>query len=124
MFPIILAAHSSLATTATLFTAALTLWGFFRFFRRQGVSGSYYGSLAVGEILLLVNAGIGIALSAGGGRTGNDYLHILYGICNIIAIPGLYAYLRDADGRREMLLWAVLMLFVFGLTLRARITGA
>jgi hypothetical protein len=116
--------HDGFANTALLFTLALTLWAFFRYVRGQGVSGDFLGAAAVGEILLLVQAGIGVFLFAGGARTGDDTMHILYGICNIISIPALYLFVQGRDGRNEMLLWAVTMMFVFGLVVRARITGA
>lgn len=115
--------HDGFANTALLFTLVLMLWAFFRYLRGQGVSGDYLGAAAVGEILLLVQAVIGIFLFAGGARTGDDTMHILYGICNIISIPALYLFVQGRDGRNEMLLWAVTMMFVFGLVVRARITG-
>jgi hypothetical protein len=116
--------HDGLANSALLFMLVLAVWGFFRYLRGQGVNGEYLGALAVGEIMLLVQAGIGVLLYAGGARTPDDAMHILYGITNVISIPALYLYLRGQDGRREMLVWALMALFVFGLVVRARITGA
>lgn len=115
--------HAGLANTATLFTLALALWGLFRFIRGEGVGGSYLGALVVGELLIVVQALMGVALYAGGARAGNDAMHILYGICTLIAFPAFFAYLGGRDSRREMLLWALLAFFVFGLTLRARVVA-
>jgi hypothetical protein len=115
--------HDGLSNTAMLFMLALTLWGFYRYLRGVGVGGDYLGALAVGEILLVVIAVLGIFLYAGGARPTDDYMHILYGICTLISLPAMYMFTRGRDGRSEMLLWAWVCLFVFGLIVRARFTG-
>lgn len=115
--------HSGLANTTTLFALALTVWGFFRFLRGEGVDGNYLGAVAVGEGLIIAEALLGVFALAGGAALPNPALHILYGVCTVISFPGLFAFTRGESSRREMLLWALISFFVFGLTLRARIVA-
>lgn len=114
--------HYGLANTATLYTLALAIWAFVRFARNLGVDGSYLGALVIGEGLLVVQALAGVAIfgSSGLQRPG---LHVLYGIVALISFPAFYAAIRGRDSRSEMLLWGFLAFFVFGLTIRLRITG-
>jgi hypothetical protein len=37
--------------------------GLVRYFRRQGINSSYWGALAIGELLILVQAGLGVSIS-------------------------------------------------------------
>lgn len=110
--------HLGLANTATLFTLGLSVWGFYRFFSGQGVDGSYLGAVVIGEGLIIVQALIGVLLFGNGLPLARTSLHILYGICAVISFPGLYAYTQGQQSRREMLLWALMTFFVFGLTIR------
>lgn len=115
---ILITLHLGLANTATLFTLALSVWGFYRFFSGQGVDGSYLGAVVIGEGLIIVQALIGLLLFSNGLPLARTSLHILYGICAVISFPGLYAYTQGLQSRREMLLWALITFFVFGLTIR------
>jgi hypothetical protein len=115
--------HEGLANAATLFTLILALWGFVRYARGLGVDGSYLGAVVVGEFLIVVDALLGILLYAGGGRPERAGIHILYGIVAVISFPAFFAYTRGRDSRLEMLLWALLALFVWGVTIRARIVA-
>jgi heme A synthase len=112
--------HARLADTAMYFALALAIWGFLRFFRGQGVDGSYLGAVVVGEVLMVAQGLLGGVLLALGLRPMNTSIHILYGVLAIISFPAFYAFVEGRDSRREMLMWALLALFVFGLTIRAR----
>lgn len=115
--------HNGLGNAATLFCLILAGWGFLRYARGLGVDGSFLGAVVVGEVLILVQALAGVLLLGGGARPDRG-VHILYGIVAVISFPAFYAYVRGKDSRREMLLWALLALFVFGVTIRARlVTG-
>ena len=116
--------HARLASTALLFSALMALWGFWRFFRRQGVGSSYWGAAVVAVILLLAQCVLGIVLwFAGAGSHRPGYVHWLYGAALALAIPLVYSYTKGRQERPEMLLYAVAFLIMVGLVLRAMVTG-
>ncbi|MBK9714617.1 MAG: hypothetical protein IPO81_25390 [Kouleothrix sp.] len=115
--------HSRLLVTIMLFFGALSLWGFFNYVRGDGLSGGYRGALAIGELLMLAQALIGIILYIGGDRPYRGGIHILYGIVAVITLPGTFSYTRGRDGRPEQLIYVLVCLFMCGIALRALSTG-
>lgn len=116
--------HRQLTVTMLLFTGALTLWGFWNYFRGEGVTGSYWGALAVGEGLIIVQGLIGGVLFALGQVPARGWLHILYGLVAVLSIPSAFAFTRGRSGRYESLIYALIALFLFGIATRAQTTGA
>jgi MFS superfamily sulfate permease-like transporter len=115
--------HARLANTALLFIGIMALWGFWRFFRRQGPNASYFGALAVGEILILVQGVLGAVLWFTSMRPGRGGIHILYGVISVLAIPGVYLFTKGREERRDMLIYAAVLAFLIGILLRAAQTG-
>lgn len=116
--------HARLLNTILLFFGFLALWGFFSYIRGQTISGHYRGALAIGELLLLSEFLIGIALLMGGFSTPRLSIHILYGIVAVITLPGTFAYTRGRDSRHELLIYSLVCLFLCGIALRSLETGA
>jgi hypothetical protein len=114
--------HARLANTALLFFFAISLWGYWRFFRKKGIDSSYWGALAIGEVLLLVQSGLGFYLWLTDLRPERS-VHILYGVVSLLVIPGVYAYTRGRNDRPESLVYATLTLITVGLILRAVTTA-
>jgi len=114
--------HGRLALTAFTYFLILSLWGFWRFFRKQGVSPAYWGALAVGEILLLAQALLGGYLWITGLQPARD-IHILYGVIVPIMIPGAYLYTKGRDGRPEVLIYAAATIIAVALLMRAIVTA-
>ncbi|MEW5989458.1 MAG: hypothetical protein AB1791_22760 [Chloroflexota bacterium] len=110
--------HLFLSNTIWLFFLALGLWGLWRAYRHGGVDGSYLGAMIIGEGLFVVQAILGAILWFGGGRPDRG-VHILYGIFAIVCLPGAFAYLRGDDSNRAQWIFALLCLFLFGVSLRA-----
>ena len=115
--------HARLLVTILLFFGALSIWGFFNYLRNSGVSGSYKGALAIGELLMLAEFLLGVALYLSGDRPYRPGIHILYGLVAIIGIPGTFAYTRGRDGRWEQLIYVTVCLFLCGIALRSLTTG-
>ncbi len=115
--------HGRLANTAVLFTLVVGLWALFSYVRRQGISPSYWGTLVIGELLLVVQGLIGAVMFIQGGRPPR-IIHFLYGVLVLLIWPGVYAYTEGRDTRREALIYGLASLFLFGLTLRAIGTGS
>ena len=115
--------HGRLATSILLFIFALALWGLLRYFRKQGVDGSYWGALVIGEVLILAQGALGIFLWFSTLRPERGGFHVLYGVVSAITIPAAYAFTKGRDERREMLIYGVTMLFLAGIAIRAMTTG-
>lgn len=114
--------HARLGNTALLYIAILGLWGFWRFFRRQGLDSSYWGALVIGEALILLQGGLGAYLYITGFRPAVP-LHILYGVISALGIPAAFAFTRGRETRSEMVVYGASMLFVAALIWRATATG-
>jgi hypothetical protein len=114
--------HARLASTAVFYSLALFLWGLWRYFRKEGVDGSYWGALAIAELLILIQGILGTYLWVTGLRPG-QLLHLLYGVVGVLTIPTVFAYTRGRDSRSEMLIYGLVMLFLGGILLRAIMTG-
>jgi hypothetical protein len=115
--------HCRVGLAVVFFALALGLWGAFAFLRGGGVSGSYLGAVAIGEILVLAQAVIGVLLIATG-RFPPDVLHFLYGIVTALAWVAVYIYTHGQLTRRELAIYAVVSLFVMGLAMRGIMTGS
>ncbi len=115
--------HARLGNAALIYFAVVSLWGYWRFFRKQGIDGAYRGALAIGIMLLIAQAGLGAAMWLGGLRPGRS-VHLLYGIVSIVAVPLAYAYTRGRMARPEMLVYSTTTLITVGLILRAITTAS
>jgi heme A synthase len=114
--------HNILSTAISLFTLAVTLLALFRLLRREGLGSDFWGTVVIGEGLIVVQVVLGGILFF----TGNEQprlIHYLYGALNALAWPATYAYAHDQDDRRQALIWTLVSVFLFGLSLRARSTG-
>ena len=117
--------HGSLADTALYYTIAMAAWGLWRFFRRQGVDGSYWAALAIAEILYLVQGALGAFLFFSGiGQLEGGFMHILYGVVAVLVVPALFMYTRGDETRRVSLVYGVGFLFMIGILLRSMATSA
>jgi len=110
--------HGRLANTALIYFGILALWGVWRALRKQGLDSSYWGALAIAEVLIIVQGILGAILYFSGERPGR-WVHILYGVVSVLVIPGLYAYTRGESDRRVMVIYALTLLISVGVILRA-----
>lgn len=112
--------HGRLGSTALYFAILMGIWGLFRFFRKQKVDSNYWGALMIGEVLFLLQAGLGAYIWLSGvGNLGGRWMHILYGVVSILVIPAVFAYTRGDEQRRSSLVYGVSFLFLVGIFLRA-----
>lgn len=115
--------HDRLATTMILFNLVAGVWGLALYFRRRGIDGNYWGILATGELLFIVQALLGLTLWLQGARPGRG-IHILYGAVAVLTLPAVYAFNRGRDDRRAALGYGLVLLFLAGISLRAIGTAA
>ena len=119
----VLFVHQRLAMSVLLYLAVCTGWGLVSVLRRRGVSGSYLGALVIGEGVLLVQGALG-AFMATGGVALHTWLHAVYGGLAALSLPAAYGYTRGRQNRNAALIYALTSLWVFGLCVRAAMTGA
>jgi hypothetical protein len=110
--------HGRLANTALFFMIFMALWGLWRLLRKQGLSSNYWGALVIGEILVIVQGLLGGYLWLIGLRPDRS-IHILYGVVAALVIPAIYAFTKGGQERREMIIYAVALLFLVGILIRA-----
>ena len=100
------------------------LWALALYIRNRPLDGNFFGIVAVGEILLFVQASLGGLLMLSGFWPPRPYLHILYGIFAVVVLPAIYYHTRGDDQRRAALVWFFAGIFLFGLALRLIGMGA
>lgn len=117
--------HGRLANTALFYVILMSVWGLWRYFRKQGVDSSYWGALVIAEVLLVGQAALGAYLWISGiGHLTRTVVHILYGVISILVIPGIFVFTRGDEKRRAILIYGVGFLFLVGIVLRAMATAA
>lgn len=114
--------HSRVALSCVLFAFALGVWAAWNYLRGRDVSSSYWGALIIGELLMVGQGLLGLLLTLSGARP-LDLLHFLYGVLVALSWPAVYIYTNAQTGRREIGLYALASFFIFGLAIRAIMTG-
>jgi hypothetical protein len=122
--------HDRLAYTAMMYIAVVGIWGFIRFFRREGIDSNYWGALVIGEFLILAQVGLGVYLWLSGYRPSRlDQIvsgintHIFYGVVVSLIIPSLFALTRGRDNRSTLPVYGAGLLFLAALLMRTATTG-
>ena len=113
----IVALHARLANTVWLYLLILGLWSLWRAIRGQGLSGNFLGALAVGQILIWIEAILGGLLFIGGqsGELLSPAIHYLYAGFSLVFIPFAFLYwLRGDDSNRGQWVMSFAVLFQFG----------
>ena len=104
------------------FKELVGLWGLVRAIRKLNVNGSYLGALVIAEVLFVIQAILGAILLLDGARPGRT-VHLIYGTFALVALPGLFAYMKGDDSNQAQWYYAIGTLFLFGIALRAIGTG-
>lgn len=115
--------HGAISWTTVIFFGLMGVWGLIRAVRRYRVDGSFMGAMVIGEGLFIAQALLGLILVLTGARPGRT-VHFLYGIFALVALPGLFAYLRGEDDNQAQWYYAIATLFLAGVAIRAIGTGA
>jgi heme A synthase len=118
----LLTVHSGLFRAGLIITGFIAIWSAVLYLRRQAPSGSFRATLVLTEGLFVVQGLVGIAMYFGGSRP-HDQLHWLYGPLLVITLPIAASYLSGRESRREALVYGLAALFMFGLAIRAYMTG-
>lgn len=115
--------HGGLSNASFLFSLIIAGYGLVTFIRNQTIAPAFWGALVIGELLYLAQMVVGILLAVQGGVPMRGWVHYLYGTVIVISLPGLYAFTRGRDTRREALMYAFIGVFLAGIALRASDTA-
>ena len=115
--------HHNIGSAGVLFLAIAGIWSLVIYFQRREIEGNLWGILAIGEMLFIAQAIMGVIMYAGGGLP-DRLIHYLYGILMMILIPATFAFTGGKSSRNEALIYGLMALFmaVMGAT-RAMTTG-
>jgi hypothetical protein len=111
--------HGYGARVLLIYAVVLAIWGTYRYFRHQQLSGGFRSSYLIMAGLTAVQGLVGLVAFALGGRP-NVLLHIVYGIFAVIFLPGLYLYAQGGPHRREAVIlagaaWVVSIAYLRGI---------
>lgn len=115
--------HNGLSNACFIFSLLIAAYSLLIFVRNQSLTPGFFGALVIAEVLFLAQAAVGVALSLQGGAPARGWVHYLYGVVNIISLPGLYAITRGRDTRLEALYYFAMSIFLAGIALRATETA-
>jgi hypothetical protein len=118
--------HAGLSNACLIFSLIVAGYAFLKYLQPQGsVDGGFLGVVAVGELLYLAQVLVGVALAFGDGpKPARLWVHVLYGIVLVITYPAAYTFTRGRDTKRDLIIYAVVALFLAGISLRAVTTAA
>lgn len=115
--------HESFSRVVLIYSLIVALWGLFLFFRGSNPSGGYLGALIINGGITVFQGLVGTLLVILGHRP-HDNLHFLYGIVSVLTLPTAYFMSSNGAERRDSLIFALAALLLFGLSIRAIMTGA
>lgn len=105
-----------------LFFLAAGAWGLVEYVRGGALSGNIAGALILGQVLVLIQGGLGMVLFLFGNRP-SDLVHLLYGFTAALVLPFVWSYMRNRAPRQGLLIYSLIALFIVGLSIRGMTTG-
>jgi hypothetical protein len=115
------AIHELLFRVIALYTLICAGWGLFNHFTHRPVTDSYRTTLLIAEGLFVVQALVGLEL-LGEGKVPAQPVHFLYGLLGVAVLPSVIGYVGRGK-KRESLWLGLTTLFLFGVAIRAMMTG-
>ncbi len=113
--------HDRLTTVIILYLLICAAWGLFNAARKRPVSDSYRTTLLIAEGLFVLQGVVGLEL-LGEGKAPSQWVHFLYGFLGVIVLPTVIGYVGRGK-QRESLWLGLTSLFLFGVAVRAMMTG-
>lgn len=108
--------HGRLATALLLYLGALGVWGIVLGALGSGPTPSFRGALVIVEIAIVAQLGLGVLTWMG--RGAPPWIHVLYGLALVLAIPLAATMVREGSPRRTTLTLGIVALFAAGLVIR------
>ncbi len=117
------ALQAGLVNTSFLYSILLGLYGFWLYFRDQGVTSGFRGALVIGQVVVMSLFGVEGLRMLSGWLPTRAWVHILYAVVAVISIPAMYFFTQGRTSRREVLMYAVLGFFLLGVLWQANNTA-
>jgi heme A synthase len=114
--------HRVLSQMVGTYSLIVGAWGLVNFLRRKPPDGNFNGALALAVVLYVVDGLVGMILVLSG-QTPARGIHFLYGVTIMITIPAIFFFTRGSNSARESLLYGLGLVFIWGLSERAAVTG-
>jgi drug/metabolite transporter (DMT)-like permease len=108
--------HGRLSSAIILFALVCAVWGAWACLRKQAVSGSYWGVLLAGELLVIVQGLAGLAMLVEA-QPPDKVVHVLYGVLAALTWPVACSYARGLG--RETLICSLASFLVVAFAVRA-----
>jgi heme A synthase len=120
--------HEGLSRSILAYSLILGLWALWKGLRHNGLDGSYWGAVLIGELLMIAQGIIGVTMALQGASPERGWVHFLYGVLSIIVWPGAYAFMYRKDApeiepHRQAILFGIIGLFLAGVAIRAMTTA-
>ena len=116
----LLALHGRLGIALGLYFAALGVWGIALGAAGSGPSASFRGAVVIAEIVIVLQGALGAFLAL---RVGTEWIHALYGLALLAAMPLAATVVRDYTPRRMSFALGLAALFAAGLAIRGITTA-
>lgn len=114
--------HGLLGNALTIFSALIALWALLHALRGREIGGDFWGAVAIGEGLIVLQALVGGILLLQGAVPART-VHFLYGGLTLLTWPAVFAFTRGDTTRRAAIIWVLASAFLFGISLRAMMTA-
>lgn len=114
--------HTFGARALLIYAVVLGIWGTYRYFRNQELTGGFRSSYLIMAGLTALQGLVGLAAFSLGGRP-TELLHIVYGVFAVIFLPAAYLYGQGGSRRREAVILAGSAWIVSIAYLRGMATG-
>jgi hypothetical protein len=105
------ALHTILFNMHILYALILGVYGAVLASRNEGLSGNFFGAMAVYTGLAGLTLIIGVLLALQGYTMERSTIYFLYMLFLVIIMPGLFSLLRGRDDRNAAIAFTVLALF-------------
>lgn len=116
----VLRLHDLLARSLVGYLTILGVWGIALGAAGSGPTPSYRGAIVIVEVAILVQGLFGILAWP---SRGPEWIHVLYGLALLVAIPLAASIVRTGSPRRTSLTLGVASLFAAGLAIRGMTTA-
>ena len=110
-----LALHGRLGVALGLYFTALGLWGIVLGLLGSGPSPSFRGGVVIAEVVVVLQGTLGVLLYV---SKGTEWIHALYGLALLAAMPLAASVARDYPPRRMSFALGLAALFSAGLVVR------
>lgn len=114
--------HGLLGRAFLFFSVFIAAWALLQVVRGREIGGDFWGAVAIGEGLIVLQTVVGIILVLQN-RMPARPIHFVYGGVALLLWPAVFAFTRGDTSRRAGLWWLLASAFLVGVGFRALTTA-